>query len=74
MSFKKVITEISNEVDSFTNDRCLDRHVERKFKITLHNFQANIDDNIHYLTCRNSYTVLKALKKNAKAKKEKKND
>lgn len=74
MRFKKIIDEISNEVNSFTNERDLQEHIERKFKITLHNFQENLNDNIHYLTCRNSYTVMKALKKNARNKKENKND
>lgn len=71
MSFKKIINEVSNEVNSFTNGRDMDKHIERKMNLTLHNFQENLNDNIHYLSVRNSYTVLKALKKNAKAKKEK---
>jgi len=71
MKFKRIITEISDEVNSFTNEGDLQKHIDRKFNITLHNYQENLNDNIHYLTIRNSYTVLKALKKNAKAKKGK---
>lgn len=74
MTFKRIISEISEEVNSLDNDQKLDEHVDRKFKISLHNFQMNLEDNIHYLTCRNSYTVMKALQKNAKARKGKKNE
>ena len=71
MSFKRIISEISEEVSSFDNESEIQEHIDRKFNISIHNFQMNLEDNIHYLTCRNSYTVMKALKKNAKGKKGK---